>query len=96
MSDDTSINIDYVANLARLDLTAEEREKFSSQLGGILKHFDALNEVDVEGVEPMAHAFPVENVLREDVAVEGFSAETAVKHAAEKKDNMVQVPKVIE
>jgi aspartyl-tRNA(Asn)/glutamyl-tRNA(Gln) amidotransferase subunit C len=96
MSDKGSIDIDYVANLARIELSAEERERFQSQLGGILDYFEQLNQVNVDGVEPMAHAFQVENVLREDVSVEGFDTETAVQHAAAKRNNMVQVPKVIE
>jgi aspartyl-tRNA(Asn)/glutamyl-tRNA(Gln) amidotransferase subunit C len=96
MSDKGSIDIDYVANLARIELTDEERERFSSQLGGILEYFDQLNQVDVDGVEPMAHAFQVENVLRDDAAVEGIDPETAVKHAAAKRNHMVQVPKVVE
>jgi aspartyl-tRNA(Asn)/glutamyl-tRNA(Gln) amidotransferase subunit C len=96
MSDKGSIDIDYVANLARIELSAEERERFQSQLGGILDYFEQLNQVNVDGVEPMAHAFQVENVLREDVSVEGFDPETAVQHAAAKRNNMVQVPKVIE
>jgi aspartyl-tRNA(Asn)/glutamyl-tRNA(Gln) amidotransferase subunit C len=50
----------------------------------------------VTGVEPMAHAFQVENVLREDEAVDGFDPEVAVAHAAAKRNNMVQVPKVID
>ena len=96
MSDKGSVDIDYVANLARIELSDEERERFSSQLGGILEYFDQLNKVDVTGVEPMAHAFQVENVLREDVAVEGFDPDTAVHHAAAKRNQMVQVPKVID
>jgi aspartyl-tRNA(Asn)/glutamyl-tRNA(Gln) amidotransferase subunit C len=96
MSDKESVDIDYVANLARIELTDEERELFSSQLGSILKYFEQLNKVDVSGVEPMAHAFQVENVLREDVAVEGFDPDTAVQHAAAKRNQMVQVPKVID
>jgi aspartyl-tRNA(Asn)/glutamyl-tRNA(Gln) amidotransferase subunit C len=96
MSDKHSIDIDYVANLARIELSAQERERFSSQLEGILGYFEQLNQVDVTGVEPMAHAFQVENVLREDEAVDGFDPEVAVAHAAAKRNNMVQVPKVID
>ena len=96
MSDPPSIDIDYVANLARLELTPEERAKFSGQLSHILEHFAQLNEVDVSGIEPMAHAFAVENVLREDRSEPGFSPETAVEHAPQKRNNMVQVPKVVE
>lgn len=96
MSEKKAIDIDYVANLARIELSDQEREQYSSQLEGILGHFEHLNKIDVTGVEPMAHAFQVENVLREDEAVEGFDPEVAVHHAAAKRNNMVQVPKVID
>jgi aspartyl-tRNA(Asn)/glutamyl-tRNA(Gln) amidotransferase subunit C len=96
MSKKGSIDIDYVANLARIELSEKERQLFSAQLGSILDYFGQLNAVDVSNVEPMAHAFQVENVLREDVSVEGFDPETAVQHAAAKRNNMVQVPKVID
>lgn len=96
MSDHKSIDIDYVANLARIDLTDDEKQRFADQLGGILDYFEQLSKVDVSGVEPMAHAFQVENVLREDEAVEGFDPETAVKHAPAKRNHMVQVPKVVD
>ncbi len=91
-----SFDIDYVAHLARLELTSKERESFSAQLGHILQHFAQLNEVDVSGVEPMAHAFPVENVFREDKSEPGLPPERALEHAPRKRKNMVQVPKVVE
>ena len=96
MKEPYSIDIDYVAQLARLELTPQERERFSAQLGDILQHFAQLSEVDVSGVEPMAHAFPVENVLREDKAEPGLPPESAVKHAPQKRNNMIRVPKVVE
>lgn len=94
MSD--SIDIDYTAKLARIALTEDERERFSSQLKDILHYFDRLNEVDVEGVEPMTHAFAMENMLREDIATPGLTPEEALKHAPKKRDNMVVVPKVVD
>ena len=59
------IDIDYVAKLARLELSSAEKEKLSGQLQDILSHFEKLNTVDVKGIEPMAHAHPVFNVWRE-------------------------------
>lgn len=96
MSGPHSIDIDYVAQLARLELTSKERERFSGQLGDILQHFAQLNEVDVSGVEPMAHAFPVENVFREDKSEPGLPPEKALENAPRKRNNMVLVPKVVE
>ena len=58
MSEEEGMDIDYVANLARIELSNEERSKFQSQLGQVLQYFEKLQKVDVDGVEPTAHAFP--------------------------------------
>ena len=96
MSEESSMDIDYVANLARIELTAEERQKFQGQLGDVLKYFEKLQEVDVKGVEPTAHAFPRFNVWDEDVAVEGFSSDEALLNAPKARREQVVVPKVVE
>lgn len=97
MSDQQHIDIDYVANLARLDLTAESKAKLGAQLEDILGYFDKLSEVDVEGVEPMAHAHAVYNVWREgDEPGATFSVEQVTKQAPDHRDNQVVVPKVVE
>ena len=54
-------DVEHVAKLARLELTEEEKEKFTKQLGDVLKHVDAMNEVDTSNVEPMAHAIDFVN-----------------------------------
>ena len=59
----------HVAKLARLELTEEEVDKFSRQLGDILGYVEQMNEIDTTGVEPMAHPFDVVNVMREDEVV---------------------------
>jgi aspartyl-tRNA(Asn)/glutamyl-tRNA(Gln) amidotransferase subunit C len=92
----TAIDIDYVANLARLDLTPEEKARFTTQLGDILAYFEKLNAVDVAGVEPMAHAFPVFNVLDDDVEEPGFTVAEALRNAPAQRDNQILVPKVVE
>ena len=62
------IDVKYVAHLARLSLSPEEEQKISAQLGDILGYIEKLKEVDVAGVEPTAHAFPLVNVTRPDEA----------------------------
>ena len=52
------MDINYVANLARIELSDEEKSTYQKQLGDVLKYFDKLQELDVENVEPTAHAFP--------------------------------------
>ena len=90
------LKLDHVANLARINLTPEEKERFSAQLNDVLAYIEQLNEVNVEGVEPTAHAFPVVNVWSEDIPEPGLSVEDALRNAPEKRDNMVVVPKVVE
>ncbi len=96
MSALTDLNIDHVAHLARLALTPEEKAKFSSQLGDVLAYIEQLKKVDVSGVEPTAHAFPVYNVWADDVAQAGLTVEDALKNAPAQRNNMIVVPKVVE
>jgi len=96
MSDSTELNIDKIAQLARLALTPEEKEKFSAQLGDVLTHIEQLKKVDVSHVEPTAHAFPVYNVWAEDVAEAGLPVEVALKNAPAQRNHMIVVPKVLE
>ena len=96
MSETPQLDVDYVANLARIELTDEEKGKFRSQFGDILKYFDKLNQVDVEGVEPTAHAFPRHNVWDEDESRPGLSAKEALSNAPAKRHDQIVVPRVIE
>ncbi|MGK0176488.1 MAG: aspartyl-tRNA(Asn)/glutamyl-tRNA(Gln) amidotransferase subunit C [Zhongshania aliphaticivorans] len=97
MSKTPEIDIDYVANLARLELSEEEKGKLGAQLKDILGYFDKLNAVDVENVEPMAHAHRVFNVWREgDEPGETYSPEVLMQMAPEHRENQVVVPKVME
>ena len=97
MSETPHIDIDYVANLARLDINAAEKAKLGSQLDDILGYFEKLNAVDVDGVEPMAHAHRVKNVWREgDEPGPTLSPEVLLQMAPDSRDNQVVVPKVVE
>jgi len=90
------LNIDHVANLARLALTAEEKATFAQQLGSVLHHIEQLGKVDVTGVEPTAHAFPITNVWSDDIARAGLPVEQALRNAPAQRENMIVVPKVVE
>lgn len=96
MASQTKIDIDYVANLARLALTDAEKETFSRQLGDVLGYIEKLGAVDVSKVEPTAHAFPVANVWADDVAQPGLPVAAALKNAPSQRDNMIVVPVVVE
>ena len=97
MSETPHIDIDYVANLARLDMSDQEKAKLGSQLDDILGYFEKLNAVDVEGVEPMAHAHRVFNVWRQgDEPGSTYDPSVLSKMAPEQRENQVVVPKVVE
>lgn len=96
MSAKSELDIDYLANLARLALTEAEKVKFSQQLGDILHYVEKLGQVDVTGVEPMAHASPVFNVWQDDTARPGLTVEQALRNAPARRQNMIVVPKVVE
>lgn len=92
----TNETIDHVAILAKLDLTAEEREQAKIDMGRMLDHIDKLNELDTSAVEPMSHAFPLQNVFREDVVTNGDGSQETLKNAPEEKDAMFVVPKTFD
>ena len=62
----TKFDVQYLAELARINLTPEEINTFQSQLGHVLEHVEKLNQLDLANVEPTAHSFPIYNVFRED------------------------------
>ena len=90
------IDIDYVSNLARIELSEKEKEKFRGQLRDVLKYFEKLQEVDVDGVEPTAHAFPRYNVWDNDLAKKPFSVDLALQNAPKSRNEQILVPKVVE
>ena len=96
MSEDAPMDIDYVANLARIELSNEEKTTYQRQLGDVLKYFEKLQELEVNGVEPTAHAFPRHNVWDKDEPKQGFPATEALKNAPQSRQDQVVVPKVIE
>lgn len=95
MSQPTDLDIDRVAQLARISLTPAEKSQFAAQLGDVLNYIEQLKRVDVSQVEPTAHAFPVYNVWADDVAEQGLPVEAALRNAPAGRDNMVSVPEVI-
>jgi len=90
------INVKYVAHLARLALTPEEEAKIGGQLGGILKYIEKLKEVDISGVEPTAHAFPLTNVSRPDEVRPSLTQEEALRNAPAHANGLFLVPKIVE
>jgi aspartyl-tRNA(Asn)/glutamyl-tRNA(Gln) amidotransferase subunit C len=92
----SKIDVAHVAQLARLQLTAEETDLFEKQLRDVLKYAEKLNQVNVEGVEAAAHAVPIFNVFRQDKACNWFSAAQALSNAPRQTNNLFIVTKVVE
>ncbi|MGH7935538.1 MAG: Asp-tRNA(Asn)/Glu-tRNA(Gln) amidotransferase subunit GatC [Chthoniobacterales bacterium] len=96
MSAPNDLDVAYVAELARLELTAEETALFQTQLGQVLKHAARLRELNLAGVEPAAHAVSALNVFREDEIRPSLPQEEALRNAPRSANGLFVVPKVIE
>ena len=87
-------DVEHVAKLARLELTEEEKEKFTRQLGDVLKYVDQMNEVDTANVEPLSHPIDFVNVMREDVVHYEQTKEQLMAYAPDEENGFFKVPKI--
>lgn len=92
----TREDVDYVANLARLQPSPEETESLVHDMNQILEHMETLEEVDTSDVEPLEHVIDLEYRLRDDKAEEPLPHEDALKNAPDADSDYFRVPKVIE
>ena len=89
-------DVQKVARLSRLKLSDADVAKFSRQLGDILGYIQQLDAVPTDGVEPMAHALPVQNVLREDVERPSLPRAEALQNAPRADGKFFLVPQILE
>ncbi|HIT92821.1 MAG TPA: Asp-tRNA(Asn)/Glu-tRNA(Gln) amidotransferase subunit GatC [Candidatus Stercorousia faecigallinarum] len=87
-------DVEHVAKLARLELTEEEKELYTKQLGDVLKYVDQMNEVDTSNVKPMTQVIDFCNVMREDKVVQEISKEDLMANAPEEENGFFKVPKI--
>src|SRR3989440_4348429 len=85
----------HVAKLARLAMSEEKLQKLTGQLESILGYVNKINQIDLKNVEPMAHALPLHNVLREDVVGPSLPLKKVLQNAPETDGPFFKVPKVI-
>ena len=90
------LDVRYVAQLARLDLSEAEIATFQTQLGHVLEHVEALRKVDVSAVEPTAHASAVFNVFRPDEVRPSLAPDAALSNAPRQANDLFVVTKVVE
>ena len=92
----TRQDVENVALLSRLEMTAEELEAYSGQLNAILEYVDVLNKLDTTRIEPTAHVLQLKNVMRPDEVKPSLPQELALSNAPEAEDGYFKVPKVME
>lgn len=91
-----NVDLSRVVRLARVELSSEEEHRISPQLAEVLRYVEKLKELNVEGVEPTAHAVPLENVLREDELRVSLTQEEALSNAPKTVNGLFVVPKIVE
>ncbi|WP_310604937.1 Asp-tRNA(Asn)/Glu-tRNA(Gln) amidotransferase subunit GatC [Anaerosporobacter sp.] len=92
----TDETITYVAALAKLELSREEKERAKTDLENIIGYMDTMNEIDTDNIEPMSHVFSMKNVFRDDVVTNGDDRDNLLGNAPVKKDGCFIVPKTVE
>ncbi len=87
--------VEHVAQLARLNLTEEEKIKFTEQLSSILNYADTLKAIPTEGIAPLTHILPINNVFREDQPGPSMDREEILANAPLAEDYQYKVPKIM-
>jgi aspartyl-tRNA(Asn)/glutamyl-tRNA(Gln) amidotransferase subunit C len=88
-------DVAHIANLARLDLTDDELELFTAQLGAVLGHAADVEALDVGDVEPTMHPYPLRNVTRPDVVRPGVDRDEVLAQAPATEDGRFKVPQIL-
>lgn len=88
--------VEHVAKLARLELSNEEIELFTDQLGVILEHASRVTALDTEDVPPTAHPIEVTNVWREDIAKPTLNRDEVLANAPATEEGKFRVPRIME
>jgi aspartyl-tRNA(Asn)/glutamyl-tRNA(Gln) amidotransferase subunit C len=91
----TRDDVAHVARLARLQLSDEELDTFTPQLGAILEHAADVEALDLAEVPPTSHPYPLVNVMRPDVARDAGIRDHVLEHAPAAEDDMFRVPPVL-
>ncbi len=87
--------VEYIANLARLEVSEKEAKKFTSQLGVILEHVAKISEIGTKEIKPTSHAVEINNVLREDKVDNEVSKEESLSNAPDSEEGAFKVPRII-
>jgi len=91
----TADDVVHVARLARLELTDDEVATYTGQLAAVLAHAADVEALDVDGVEPMVHPYPLRNVLRDDVVGPTVDRDEVLAQAPSVENGQFQVPAIL-
>jgi len=92
----TAEMVDYIAHLARIELSDDDKLVFSGQLESILEYIDKLNELDTSDVEPMVHTLDISNVFREDCVRPSLPPDAALANAPDRTADSYKVPAILD
>ena len=92
----TREQVEHVANLARLNLTEEEKEQMTKDMEAIIGFADQINSLDIADVKPTDHVIPINNVFRDDVVAPSMDREKLLSNAPNQDNGCFSVPKVVE
>jgi aspartyl-tRNA(Asn)/glutamyl-tRNA(Gln) amidotransferase subunit C len=88
-------DVAHVAKLARLDLTTDELERYTAQLETMLEHFDDIDALDLDDVEPMLQPLPLVNVLRDDIELPSLDRDEVLSAAPASDEGRFRVPPML-
>lgn len=91
----TKRDLEHIGWLARLELSEDDKEKYTPKLNSVLDYFREIDEADTENVSPTYHVLPLTNVFREDVPSGSISQEDAVSNAPRKQDGFIKAPRMM-
>ncbi|KOF58157.1 MULTISPECIES: Asp-tRNA(Asn)/Glu-tRNA(Gln) amidotransferase subunit GatC [Clostridium] len=89
-------DVEYVAELARLSFTEEEKESLAHDLNSVLGYIDKLNELDTDNVDIIVNPYYIENKFREDVVEPSMDLKDVIKNSPKNLEEYIIVPKIIE
>jgi aspartyl-tRNA(Asn)/glutamyl-tRNA(Gln) amidotransferase subunit C len=91
----STTDVAHVARLARLDLSEDDLQRFTDQLGAVLEHARDVEALETAGVPPTAHPLPLRNVLRPDVVVPSLDRDEVLAQAPEVEAEQFRVPRIL-
>jgi len=89
-------DVKHVAELARIEFSEEDIEKFTEQLGNILNYISKLNELNTSNVEPTSHVLDESTLLRDDIVEDWLSKDEVLNNAPKEENGFFVVPKIID